>query len=59
MTMNEDAINQLKGIPAFVDYAKKAYTGDREYYEHSAKFGIGILQAVSIAVLAIGSDPPI
>lgn len=59
MTMNEDAINQLRGIPVFVDYAKKAYTGDREYHEHSAKFGIGILQAVSIAVLAIGSDPPI
>ena len=57
MTMNEGAINQLKGIPAFVDYAKKAYTGDRKYHEHSAKFGTGVLQAESIAVLAIGPDP--
>lgn len=57
MKMNEGAINQLRGIPAFVDYVKKAYTSDREYHEHSAKFGTGVLQAVSIAVLAIGPDP--
>lgn len=59
MEMNEDAINQLKEISAFVDYAHKEYGSNRDYHEHSAKFGTGILQAASIAVLAIGIDPTV
>ncbi len=51
-----DAMDGLRAIPAFVDYARRELANDRDFWEREAKFGTGIMQAAAIGVCTIGEE---
>ena len=54
--ISDDAIKKLRSIPRFVEYAKQQYGADADLWQKEARFGSGIMRAVAIAVVEIGSD---
>ena len=54
--LNGDGIKKLRLIPAFSEYAHSEILSDRNFWEREAQFGVGIMRAVAIAVVEIGSD---
>lgn len=54
--LNDDAIEKLRKIPRFVDYAKRQYGADADFWRKESQLGSGIMRAAAIAVVEIGSD---
>lgn len=56
MNLNPDAIKNLRGIPAFVSFARAKMDVNAEYWRKEAAHGTGIMQAAAVAVVEIGGD---
>ncbi len=52
-----DALDELRRIPAFCEFARKHWEDHPESWGREAEFGTGIMQAVARAVCVIGKEP--
>lgn len=53
---NANRINQLRSIPAFVDFACSEMASNPDFWRREVEFGDGIMRAAAIAVVEIGGD---
>lgn len=58
MTINQDSIAELRGVPEFVEFARRKMKADPDRWRGEARSGVGFTRKLAIAIVEIAGGGP-